>query len=35
MVLFPCTILKPLSSPGLWLAVIITPPSTLRWITEK
>ena len=31
----PRMILKPLSSSGLWLAVIITPPSASRWNTEK
>src|SRR3954447_5092051 len=35
MVVLPETILKPLSSAGLWLAVIMTPPSAPRWKTEK
>src|SRR6185503_8967114 len=35
MVVRPETILNPLSSAGLWLAVIITPPSVSRWNTEK
>ena len=31
----PRIILKPFSSPGLWLPVIITAPSVPRWCAAK